>query len=205
MHLQKGLLTLAALALAATSVHAAPQSCQGQTISAPNGQLLCSRTFFASGPCGDGDRLAMLKFNNTNDQQHETQLVDPWEPFPILIVGYRITILDGTMQYALAGNSYTPDIMGSLAAPETSHGDFYPAGTGFAFPAAADVSPHIHLDLHYRCFAPLYRRAWHWLRGLLGEARGETMSPHAPGPSFQGYYTVFYTRSIELPAVAEAH
>ncbi len=215
MSLQKGLLGLAVLTLATSSAHAAPpKSCQGQTISDSSGQLLCSRTFHASGVCDGQDRLADLKANG----RPVTQMVDPWEPFPITIVGYRIVITDGSVKYALAGNSYTPDIMGTLAAPETAHGDFYPAGTGFAFPSIANASPHFHLDLHYGCLAPApvqevaaiegrYERAWRWLRGVLGQAQAEVAVRSVNTGSFQGFYTVFYVEAqkSENPTIADAH
>jgi hypothetical protein len=197
-----GLLGLAFISLTVPSAHAAqPQSCQGQTISVGGDKLLCSRTFRASGICDATDRLAMLEASGNA----ATQLVDPWEPFPITIVGYRIVIIEGTMQYVLAGNSYTPDIMGSLAEAESSHGDFYPPGIGFAFPAAAEASPQIHLDLHYSCKAPaLGQRARYWWHRFFGEAEAEQAARPVLKSSFQAFYTIFYKRSNEPSAIADA-
>lgn len=123
---------------------AALTTCQGVTIPVTTKELLCSRNFYASGTCDGQDQLAML----AGPRVAATQMVQPWEPVPITIVGYQIVLFEGAMQYVFAGNSYTPDIMGWLGSGQSAHGDFYPAGTGFAFPAAgADV----HLDLHFSC------------------------------------------------------
>jgi hypothetical protein len=165
-----GLVGLAFMTWATTEAHAATlQVCQGQKLEVASGRLLCSRTFHASGACDGQDHLAMLK----GPDQSSTQLVEPWEAVPITIVGYQIIVFDGALQYALAGNSYTPDIMGGIGNSEISRSQFYPPGTGFAFPASGANAPH--LDLHYSCLKN----------------------------SFQAWYIVSYTLGNDQPAIIE--
>lgn len=108
--------------------------------------VLCSRTFYASGPCDGKDHLAALRYQN----EPASALIKPWESTPISIVGYRVTLTYPAhgLQYMLAGNSYSPDIMGGVGADRLTDGEFFPSGLSFPFPAAGVDA---HLDLHYDC------------------------------------------------------
>jgi len=129
---------------------------------------LCSRTFYAAGPCSGLDELATLRHQN----DETSKLVEPWETAAISIVGYRLVgmLPPNGLQYVLPGDSYAPDIIGGIGADRLTGGEFFPKGLGFPFPAKG-TEVEAHLDLHYSC------------------------NPHADVPAyrFQAFYVVYYT------------
>lgn len=111
-------------------------SCDSNTAHAQPLENVKSYNFYASGPCNGQDYVVVQ---------------NAWLPNPIHIVGVEITVFEGWegLQYAFAGNSWSPDTMLWLG-PMSAHGDhFYPQGLGFAFPMAG--TPTAHVDLHWDC------------------------------------------------------
>lgn len=127
--------------------------------------LLKSHTIFASGPCTGQDVVGAADYG--------------WEPGPITVLGAEIVVMGDTtdLQYAFAGNSYTPDVMVWLGTGMNRVVNMFPSGTGMAFPAentpeaqpAPGLKPLHHIDFHYSCAVP-------------------------PGQSatFQGFETIYY-------------
>jgi hypothetical protein len=142
--------TVFSAAILASSLKAAAatqtvQTCQGLAIQTAGVKLLCSRTFLATGNCSGHDELATLE---GPPGSHPEKLVQPWEAFSIAVIGVQITLIEGTAQYLMAGNSYTPDVMNMLGPGEKSRANFFPARTAFRLPAMGSAG---HLDLHYAC------------------------------------------------------
>jgi len=115
---------------------------------------LYSKTLYGGGTCNGQDIVAVMQ--------------TPWESVSINIVGVELTVFQGTIEYAFAGNSFSPDLMSLLGEGEVHGETFYPAGAAFPFPASS-VTPAPHIDLHVFC---------------------------ASGP-FQMYETVYYTKNAQ--------
>lgn len=124
-------------------------------------QTLFSKTFYAAGTC------------NGQDVVTPDHMWTPWEAAPITIVGMQVELRPNSPlapgSYFFAGNSFSPDVMGwgeLLANGKGLLDVWYPAGTGFPFPASGLTTPP-HVDLHVGCYPS--------------------------GIGWQAFYTVFYT------------
>jgi hypothetical protein len=70
----------------------------------------------------------------------------PWEPCPILIVGYQLVKLKGRQHdWFMIGNLATPDPVGFLGPKENSLQVWYPDGGGQYFPPKGAEK---HIDIH---------------------------------------------------------
>lgn len=109
-------------------------------------------------------------------KDHVGALIEPWEPFPIVIRGVAVSHSIDTAPpswhglrpaplafgYAFVGSSNSDD--GDLLSPvitgPASHGEvLYPAGTGFRFPAKGTPNPP-HIDIHMSCHGGANDQAW---------------------------------------------
>jgi hypothetical protein len=87
-----------------------------------------------------------------NAQDQVPAMYEPWEPVPINIVGVEVAVFQGTLDYLLTGNSYSPDIMMAMGKGMTRGVTFFPPGLAFPFPAATgQPDPHTHIDAHVSC------------------------------------------------------
>ena len=190
------------LVLLALPAYAGPLGCQG-------GQhTFCSKTFSASARCTGVDELAAIHGNacplghicNICPEGKECPLIEPWETVPILIHGVEIALIGGGgVHYALAGNSYVPDIMAKLGAGHTHRQQWFPAGLGFRLPKrAAAGDPHTHIDLHVAC-SPAPPKRPSWKCRLLGLGCRPAITRTA-----QFLYTLYYTVEPEAAISAEA-
>lgn len=120
---------------------------------------MMSYTIYGQAPCDGQDHLAAWTYGWTNQ--------------PITVTGVEIAVQQGSdyLQKAIAGNSFTPDVMAWLG-QYMSHTKA--ENLSFSFPPAyspAPVSPGLqgyhHIDLHVSC---------------------------RPGAGdFEGFETIFYT------------
>jgi len=90
---------------------------------------LLSKTFHGQGVGTGLDQIPILE--------------EMWDG-PIEIVGVELALTEGAkyVQYAFAGNGYSPDVMLMLGAGEVSGRVFYPTGLSFPF-AGSHVDCHI--------------------------------------------------------------
>ena len=127
-------------------------SCQGTTVAVgPNAVPMCSKDFYVSGLCTNGDVTGTFSDPNAVSGSGWAG-VGPWEASPISIVGASIAFLSqGGLQYSFIGNSYSPDIMlwyDRAATPGATSKMWAPHA--FAFPPQG-TGGQPHIDLHVGC------------------------------------------------------
>jgi hypothetical protein len=133
---------------------------------------LYSATFYAAGTYNGQDQVP--KLTNAAGQPAAPLGgvgIEPWEPVSIGVACVDIVVFENAtdLNYAFAGNSYSPDVMRWLGLPNP-----IPAGASFPFPArdpAATAAPH--LDCH------------------VSGAHG----PTGVYRQYQLFYTVYYTKN----------
>lgn len=132
--------------------------------------VLLSKTFYCGGTANGSDITPEFNVGTAAPIGHIG--AEPWEAVSINIVGIGMTFfqMPSGLQYAFAGDSYSPDIMLEMAAGQTSLTKFFPAGLSFPFPAAGAVTPPPHVDMHICA---------------------------ANGSPFQAHYTVYYTKNAQ--------
>lgn len=154
-------------------------------LTADDATTLYSKTFYGKGECDGHDNVLFM--------------AEPWEKSPITILGVSIshlTVPAVQTAYAFAGSSNPED--GDVLARVDGMGgatNWYPPGTGFAFPGTGQHNPP-HLDAHAWCLgAPPVMP----VRAFLHRLRGFFQRFHAPLPpsDFQVdevSVTIFYTK-----------
>jgi hypothetical protein len=140
-----------------------------------------TKSYLLRGPCNGNDAQPLVKIEGFPPQ--DGAVIRPWEDRSITIRGIEIAQASGPpLDWAMAGDDVTPDIMLMLGMGETHGRHDFPAATGMPFPAKADAKPGDYLDLHIVCdgrisiFGKKFQLPSKWERN-----------------SFSIFYTVYYT------------
>lgn len=105
---------------------------------------MLSKTFYAGGNFNGQDEVPTFTDSQSQPAAPIRGVgIEPWSDKNIAIVCVDIVFFQDAdlVNYAFAGNSYTPDVMRWFGQPNP-----IPAGESFAFPAKSDDPPHI--DCH---------------------------------------------------------
>jgi hypothetical protein len=112
--------------------------------------VLCTEVYQLTGPCNGIDAVRELKVTGWPVQTDWRMKV--WETKPIMIRGIEVAQAGGgTIEWAMAGNNRSPDIMLLLAKGMNYARAVFPAGTGMPMPAKAKATEDDYLDFHIVC------------------------------------------------------
>jgi hypothetical protein len=133
--------------------------------SPPGVATLFSDSFQMSGLCTGREMVYRWSVNGAEgggglpppSGQKGASFIYPWLPVDITIRGVELTELlarpgaESKFAFLMLGNNADGDTMIFLDANQTHGVNWFPAGTGFAFPGTMDMTPLTYIDLHGSC------------------------------------------------------
>lgn len=115
----------------------------------PGTVTLFSQTFQFTGKCTGADMVYDWVIGRGPDQDHH--FIRPWLPFDITLRGVGMVSNTAPSMFWMVGNNADGDAMAFMAKNEFHVVNWFPSGSGFAFPGTADQDKNDYIDLHGSC------------------------------------------------------